>query len=98
MSRLTATIPIIMIILVRKVMTVGNAVDSVMVDSGGGMLLQGLASATRLELTVPFAKVNIYTTSTRMGWLPLITLVWQAYFRYIVGFYEIIPFVVFLLY
>ncbi|KAG2556519.1 uncharacterized protein LOC120686813 [Panicum virgatum] len=24
--------------------------------SGGGMLLQGLASATRLELTVPFAK------------------------------------------
>ena len=65
--------------------------------SGGGMLLQGLASATRLELTVPFAKVNMYTTSTRMGWLPLITLVWQAYFRYIVGFYEIIL-VVFLLY
>jgi len=29
--------------------------------SGGGMLLQGLASATRLELMVPFAKVNMYT-------------------------------------
>lgn len=28
--------------------------------SGGGMLLQGLASATSLELTVPFAKVNIH--------------------------------------